>query len=262
MNMNFRIPCILISAALFSACTKEIDLPLENASNKVVIEGEVHEGVGPHTVRLSRSVAFDTPNDFPGITNATVTLSDDQGNSEQLTMTSNGLYSSSGIVGVQGRNYHMSVIVEGSTYVAECRMPVAVALDSVRVDSLLVLGTYEKVIFATYTDPAGLGNRYRFSFAVNGEQQKGILVQNDLVEDGVTAEQPLNFMDDGQLLSGDTVEASMSCISQEVYRYLSALAQNIGGETAAPSDPPSNISNGALGYFSAHTTSRKTVIVP
>ncbi|MBK8614621.1 MAG: DUF4249 domain-containing protein [Flavobacteriales bacterium] len=143
MQRNAQLFCTALGALAFTACTKEIDLDLDDKSNKVVIEASVNEGTGPHTVRLSRSVAFDTPNDFPAISNATVVLSDDQGNSEQLIETSPGMYSSSTLAGVQGRNYQLSTTVSGTTYTAQCRMPPAVPLDTVRIDSLFVFGTYE-----------------------------------------------------------------------------------------------------------------------
>lgn len=75
-------------------------------------------------------------------------------------------------------------------------------------------------------------------------------------------EQPLNFMDDETLETGDLVEVTMQCIAPEVYRYFFALAQNIGDETSAPADPPTNISGGALGYFSAHPSGMKSMVVP
>lgn len=253
---------ILALFLALTSCTKEITLPLKNESNKVVIEAAVIEGAGPHTVRLSRSVSFTTPNSFPSIADATVTLSDDQGNSVQLAQTEPGLYSTTALEGVPGRNYHLSVSVDGTTYTTASRMPLHVPLDTVRIDSLQIFGDYEKVIFASCTDPVGIGNHYRYVFTVNGELQNAIVVLNDLVEDGSVIEQPLNFMDESSLLSGDQVEVTLQCITPEMYRYFFSLAQNIGGETAAPSDPPSNISGGALGYFSAHTNSTKGVTVP
>lgn len=245
-----------------TSCTKEITLPLKNESNKVVIEAVVNEGPGPHVVRLSRSVAFTNSNEFPAINGATITLSDDQGNSEQLTEGSSGHYTTSTLAGVPGRQYQLSITVDGTAYTAGARMPLRVPLDTVRIDSLQIFGDYEKVIFASCTDPVGIGNHYRYVFTVNGELQNAIVVLNDLVEDGSVIEQPLNFMDESSLFPGDQVEVTLQCITPEVYRYFFSLAQNIGGETAAPSDPPSNISGGALGYFSAHTSSVKGVVVP
>lgn len=252
----------LALALVFTSCTKEIDLPLPNDSNKVVIEANVNEGAGPHTVRVSRSVAFTNTNTFPAINGAIVTLSDDQGNSEQLTETSPGNYTTSTLEGVQGRNYCLSTTVDGTTYTAECRMPYHVPLDTVRIDSLQIFGDYQKLIFVACTDPGGVVNNYRYLLRVNGELQDGILVQTDRVDDGLVIEQPLNFMDDETLYPGDVVEVTMQNITPEVYRYFFGLQQNMGGETAAPADPVSNISGGALGYFSAHTSSTKGAVVP
>lgn len=259
---HYSLFAVIPLALALTSCTKEIDLPLKNESNSVVIEASVNEGTGPHTVRLSRSVAFTTTNSFPVINGATVTLSDDQGNSEQLTETAPGLYTTSTLEGIPGRNYSLRTTVNGTTYTAECRMPFHVPLDSVRIDSLQIFGAYQKLIFVSCTDPGGVVNNYRYLLRVNGALQKGILVQNDLVEDGGVIEQPLNFMDDETLYPGDVVEVTMQCITPEVYRYFFGLAQNIGGETAAPADPVSNISGGALGYLSAHTSSTKSAVVP
>lgn len=262
MQRNTQLLLIALGAFTFVACTKEIDLPLPNDSNKVVIEANVNEGAGPHTVKLSRSVAFTNTNEFPAISSAAVVLGDDQGNSEQLVETSPGIYTTSALEGVVGRSYQLTTTVEGTTYTAVCRMPMAVPLDSVRIDSLQIFGDYQKLIFVSCTDPGGVVNNYRYILRVNGELKKGVLVQNDLVEDGNTIEQPLNFMDDETLETGDVVEVTMQCITPEVYRYFFGLAQNIGGETAAPADPVSNISGGALGYFSAHPSSTKGALVP
>jgi len=261
MKMD-RLPFLLLACVAFTACTKEITLPLDDQSNKVVIEGDVNEGSGPQTVLLSRSVGFGTPNEFPAISNATVTLSDDQGNSEQLTETGVGIYSTSNLTGVSGRTYHLAATIDGTTFTASCLMPQAVPLDTVRIDSLEVFGEYQKLVFVSCTDPVGVGNNYRYVLRVNGEKQKGFLVQNDLVEDGGVIEQPLNFMDDNSLYSGDVVEVTMECIAPEIYRYFFSQAQNQGGDSAAPADPVTNISGGALGYFSAHTSSTKSTVVP
>jgi hypothetical protein len=56
----------------------------------------------------------------------------------------------------------------------------------------------------------------------------------------------------------------MNCVDKNVYDYfftLSGVTGNNGFQTATPANPVSNISNGALGYFSAHTTQRVKVEV-
>jgi hypothetical protein len=47
-----------------------------------------------------------------------------------------------------------------------------------------------------------------------------------------------------------------------VFDYFNSLALMNDGQSASPANPLSNIQGGALGYFSAHTVQRRTVIIP
>jgi hypothetical protein len=53
-------------------------------------------------------------------------------------------------------------------------------------------------------------------------------------------------------------------IDKGVYEYYSTLREILGGagpSTASPANPTSNISGGAMGYFSAFTVARKWRVV-
>jgi len=70
--------------------------------------------------------------------------------------------------------------------------------------------------------------------------------------------------DDIKVVVGDAIHVEMQCIDQNVYTFYSALLQLSGGGPGGgitPANPPSNISNGALGYFSAHTVRKKSVVI-
>jgi len=57
----------------------------------------------------------------------------------------------------------------------------------------------------------------------------------------------------------------MQCVDKKVFTYWYSLSQQGGNgfaNSATPSNPTSNISNGALGYFSAHTVQHASVTVP
>jgi hypothetical protein len=55
----------------------------------------------------------------------------------------------------------------------------------------------------------------------------------------------------------------MLCIDNNVFEYFKQLSglDPTNGQPTAPTNPISNISGGALGYFSAHTTQKKKAIV-
>ncbi len=249
-----------ISTIVLTACTKEVDLDLKNESSKVVIEAIITEGTGPQTVRITRSVDFAVANDFPGVQNAVVTLSDDQGHSEQLSETAPGTYGTSALEGVAGRTYALTATVDGTTYTARVSMPEAVPLDMLLIDSIATFGSYTKVIIPVYVDPATSANYYRFIVYVNGEKLDDVNVVDDRLTNGNTVFQPV-FLNDRELKSGDQVQVTMECIAPEVYDYFFSLMQNTMN-AATPADPTSNIRGGALGYFSVRTSSSRSVMVP
>jgi hypothetical protein len=66
--------------------------------------------------------------------------------------------------------------------------------------------------------------------------------------------------------AGDTAIAELQCIDEQVYRYLLTLsnvsASSPSGSTTTPENPVTNLSGGALGYFSAVSISRDTLVIP
>jgi hypothetical protein len=54
----------------------------------------------------------------------------------------------------------------------------------------------------------------------------------------------------------------LQCIGNGAYEYFSTLSQSSSGmQSSTPSNPASNFSNGALGYFSAYSVRSETIIV-
>ena len=67
------------------------------------------------------------------------------------------------------------------------------------------------------------------------------------------------------LKPGDLITLKMQCIDKKVALYYTTLAlmgdSGPGGGTT-PNNPPTNITNGALGIFSAHTVQEKSKVLP
>lgn len=62
MSIKYCISFIFI-VSLFS-CKERIDIALAEDVNKLIIEGEVHDGAGPYYVKLSRSTKFGSSTTF------------------------------------------------------------------------------------------------------------------------------------------------------------------------------------------------------
>jgi uncharacterized protein YcfL len=96
---------IILSAFALASCEKEIDVDLTDQSGNIVIEGNVTDKPGPYTVKITKSVGFSSPNQYPAVAGAEVVLSDDAGQTETLHYVGNGEYQTSTFYGDPGRTY-------------------------------------------------------------------------------------------------------------------------------------------------------------
>ncbi|WP_288448543.1 DUF4249 domain-containing protein [uncultured Chryseobacterium sp.] len=262
---------MILSLFLVTSCEKEIDLDLEDQSGNIVIEGNVTDQAGPYYVKITKSVAFTQSNQYPAIENAQVVLSDNTGQTETLQYIGNGRYQTSTFVGQSGRTYTLKIQAEGKEYTSTSTMPEAVTFDGLEQDSFMVGGETSYTLLPIFTDPQALGNRYLFIYTVNNNPKKFFSEFSDNINNGMINQRPLllpnddgDNPDDIKVVVGDTIHVEMQCIDQNVYTFYSALLQlSSGGFNGGvtPANPPSNISNGALGYFSAHTVRTKNIII-
>ncbi|HEX3935332.1 MAG TPA: DUF4249 domain-containing protein [Puia sp.] len=250
---------ITIALVLFCSCQKTVTLPLNTAPPQIVIQGEVTNAAGPYTVTINQSVGFYTSNTFPPISGAIIKISDNQGVTDSLTETSSpGVYTTHFLQGIPGNTYTLSVFAQDTNYTATSTMPMPVPLDSISFESSGIFNKTRITAVANFQDPAGVKNYYQFIAYINGVQfTKDIFVFDDRLSDGRYINDDLR-MDSTYLSPGDRLEVSMYGIDVNVYNYFYQLSQSGGSNafntTASPANPASNISNGAYGYFSAHTT--------
>ncbi|HLI92643.1 MAG TPA: DUF4249 family protein, partial [Puia sp.] len=168
--------------------------------------------------------------------------------------------------GQPGAEYDLSVTAGGETYRAVSAMPMPVTLDSVSFQSNSGFGRTRISALANFRDPAGVRNYYQFVEYVNGARlSKELYVFDDRLSDGRYINYTL-FNDSTYLQAGDQVQVDMYCIDSTVYNYFFKLFQSGGAgafnTSASPANPTSNLSNGAFGYFSAHTVSSRSGYVP
>ncbi|HTN05977.1 DUF4249 domain-containing protein [Agriterribacter sp.] len=256
----------LIITLAFTSCEKVIDVALKDSEKQYVIEGAVTNRPGDCTVRVSKTKNFSDNNDFEGIANAAVLVTDNNGNTTTLTETTTGVYQSAILTATTGNTYTLHVQVNGQTFAASCTMPVMVNMDSLYIEEESFFGKRLKLANVQYTDPVGKGNSYRFIQYVNGVKEKNIFIRDDDYSDGNISGITLFTAPDDKkdIKSGDTVKVEMQCIAPALFRYWFSLGQGASGgsNSASPANPVTNIEGGALGYFSVHTVQSETVVVP
>ncbi len=255
---------VVIVLFVLSSCTKVINIDLNSSSTQMVIEGNVSDQPGPIVVTLSQTVNFSQTNTFPPVTGAVVTISDNAGNTATLAESPSGTYSTSTIQGVPGRTYTLTVAANGKTYTAASTMPNPVNIDTI-VYSQSRFGGESKRLEAKFLDPAGVANCYALFVKLNNVIQPDFSSSDDNLRDGDTISMRIPFGDNFTLAPGDSVTVILESIDKyvrEYYRLLLQLNNSSGFESAPPANPISNISNNALGYFSAHSDRKKSFLVP
>jgi hypothetical protein len=262
-----KIIMIVISVIMMSSCEKEIELDLNSSNPKYVIEGEIPQNELA-TVKITKTVNFSDSNNFPTVKGAIVTITDEIGTTEQLIETSTGIYKTQKLKGSEGKTYTLSVKADGNTFTAKSTMPKAVKLTGLKtsLSSFAPPGASSSdnyIVFPQFIDPAALGNSYRFIQIRNGELDKSIIIANDNIGNGKPNSRPI-FSQNFDIKLGDTITVEMRCIDVPVYDYffsLNAIQGNGPGGGTTPTNPVSNISGGALGYFSAFTGEKVSAVV-
>jgi len=260
----FKLVILYSTALTLTSCEKVIDVKMNNATGKIDIEANLTNVQGQQIVYIRQNVPFTNTNTYPPVTGASVTISDQAGNTYPFVEGPSGTYAINNLVGVTGNTYQLMVNAKGSIYTAKSIMPAAINLDTILSKNDPFGGTKRKqLISVVYKDPAGVPNQYRFVMYVNGVQVKRVFAFNDEFTDGKTNTTDLD-QDNIDIYPGDSIEVEMQCIDQPIYTYWYTLLQQgdrgpVG--SVAPSNPPTNLSNNALGYFSAHTTQTKTIVI-
>jgi hypothetical protein len=255
----------LLTTLFCVACKKIIQVNLVNVSPQIVIEGNVTDNPGPYQVQISRSVDYAANNVFPPVTDAVVSITDSTtGKRDVLIEVDSGVYATQVLLGQPEHTYQLLVIEGGQQYSATSTMPLPVRLDSVTFEQNTSLnGISEITAIVNFQDPRGVTNYYQFTEVVNGKAVPDIFVFDDRLSDGKYIEEPL-FNDTAYLEPGAALLLTMNCVDEKIYNYfneLSNVSATAGIQSTTPANPASNINNGALGYFSAHTTTFEQLYV-
>ncbi len=269
---------VLLSGILISSCQKVVTLNLASTPPQLVVNGFVTDQPGPYTINLTQSVAFYQDNVFPAVANAKVVLNDNLGNSETLINAGNGNYNSSVLQGTPGRTYTLTIVANGSTYSGSSTMPPGVPIQSLTIDSTGggFGGGYggghgssapakHYTLTVTLQDPGGGANYYRFVEVVEGVTKNNIYIASNAYQVGSQISKKLSSSDTS-IVAGDSVTVYLQTIDYGTYEYFNTLNQTIQNasgfvQVSDPGNPASNLSNNALGYFSACSVRKMSILI-
>lgn len=277
-----------------SSCTEPYEFEFENSQAKLVVDAVFTNLDEENTnyVHLTKSANKPLPsanNNGPlaeSVTDAIVTISDNQGNSETLTYIEaedfdlyhpNGYYKFENMRAEIGKTYTLNIQWNNQTYISTATCKAVPEISNVTFRDKFLESKNETVSIPLlhFTNPTNANNYYLLHYEVNGFAGSNRNWAYSIIDAQYLSSQVTGLeLDDGQsgtgkdfyheVFEGDEVRVFMQSLTKESYDFYDALIRQFNSDGGAfnqtPSTPPSNISNGALGLFRCSAVSTRTVI--
>jgi hypothetical protein len=129
------LPAVLLMSILFFSCEEVINPELEKASPVLVIDAWLNNAPGPQMIKLMRSQPYFENVLPPGVSGATVRVTDEKGKVYTFTEARPGEYVwtpvGNEVFGVVGLKYDLYVKAGNDQFVAEARMGRVPVIDSI-----------------------------------------------------------------------------------------------------------------------------------
>jgi len=267
----------LVILLLAVACEEDIDLKLKDTAPRFVVDGRITTDTTTHVVRLTMSADYFSNQSVPAVSGAKVTIDD----GHQLTLLSEsndepGFYlTPADYFGLPGRTYKLKIEEvdvnndgQSEIYEAESTLQPVNDIDSIDYE----YDDMDKVwkVFLYAQDIADREDYYMWAVSKNdsivSDQYSELISTSDEFFDGNYAHRKwVQFIkeedEEGDvkitIKEGDWIKLFMCGITKEFHEYLEAVDEETGFKnpmfSGPPANVPTNISNGALGYFTAYS---------
>lgn len=165
---------ILCAAAYFSACTDVVDIELDEAETRLVVDAWISNDSTDQTIRLTNTAPFFEAAPTPGVPGATVFVNTSSGNSLEFLDQGDGNYvwspTNNETIGSIGEEFELTIELDEKTYTSFSSMNRVPAIDSIaqfRDDSTSF--TDESIRCNFYArDAVGAGDTYWIKTYRNG----------------------------------------------------------------------------------------------
>ena len=280
MKIQILFFVLIIFQLISTSCTERVDIDLEETGDPVlVVFAEITDEPKVQTVYLSRTMPYFENVVTPVVSGADVFLSDGESEIQLIENPQEpGAYQTSGdYTGIPGRTYALrieSVDVDGDgvseTYGAQSIMNRVPRIDQVTISYNSRWDGWEVELYAK--EPGETEDFYLFKVYRNGvlytDSLQNYWVTDDKFFNGNNIDGPIvQYFDEEKnelLTDGDSVTLEMAAITNGYYDFINGVLDEVNTKVpifSGPSaNPKGNISNGALGFFSAQAISRGSVI--
>lgn len=256
---------VILIAVVFavSSCEEVIEIDLNSTHPALVVEGFLYKDqvARVHLTETANYFSLDEP--VP-IENASVSLTANGINTEELVNLGNGNYMGSEIIGTEGVNYDLEITWEENLYSGSAYLPVKpeiLSMDLIEFQPAPQAPVFMQ-ISSTWLDGSEMEDFYYIKYIQNDTILRDFYFafpDQIAVQDTIEFTNPIN-----SFLPGDLVVVQVFAIDEPLYNYFSQLNDALGGGMAmssTPYNPTSNI-EGAMGFFAAWSYDADTIAVP
>jgi hypothetical protein len=260
---------VLFTAIFLTSCEEVVDVDLDTAPPKLVIEAAINWQKGTtgkqQTIKLTTTTGY-FENVIPTVSGATVYVnnsSNERFNFIEVPKT--GRYVCPNFKPVIDEEYTLTVISNGNTYTANETLKSVVPITRIEQNNEGGFTGKDIEIKAFYSDPADSENFYLYKYVYSNKIKSTYYVDDDEFYNG---NEFFSLSDDDELEVGNEIEITHYGISKQYYNYMNILVSIAGSNVGGPfQSPPATVkgniinttdkNNYPLGYFSLCETDLK-----
>ena len=273
-----QLALLVVGLLVWSSCEKDVILNLADIEGQyVIVEANITDGEKIQWVKLSYSSSYYDVTRGRGINNAAVQIKSgddifvfEPWNSDTLP----GYYYNTEISQQLGeKTYELSIEVEGEKFTALSELKPVPSLDSlsIKINPFSSLGFTQDTIydiFVHFRDLPTEGNHYLFNYAVNDTIKTPRPTDKSLVSDENLQEYvslAIFNINRADLKDGDEIMLEIRSISKENFDFYNIFffQTDLSGNPfagAPPANIPTNLSEGARGFFQVSATGQYSII--
>ncbi|HEY1196479.1 DUF4249 domain-containing protein [Flavobacterium sp.] len=257
----------------FSGCEEVVDVDLDTAPPKLVIEAAINWEKGTsgneQTIKLTTTTGY-FDNVIPTISNAIIFIKNSHGEQFNfIEVKKTGQYVCTNFKPVIDEEYTLTVISRGNRYIGTEILKSVAPITRIDQNNQGGFTGKDIEVKAFYNDPADADNFYLYKYLYPNKIKSTYYVDEDKFFNG---NEFFSLSDDEDLKPGYEIEITHYGISKQYYNYMSILVSIAGSNIGGPFQTPpatvkgnmvnvTNKENYPLGYFSlCETYSQKYTV--
>ncbi|MEO7978956.1 DUF4249 domain-containing protein [Flavobacterium sp.] len=264
---------VFFISLFFTSCEEVVDVDLDTAPPKLVIEASINWQKGTtgvqQTIKLTTTTGY-FEDEIPVVSGATIFVKNSGGEQFNFVEVPNtGRYVCNNFKPVIDETYTLTVVNGGNTYSASETLKAVAPITRVEQNNEGGFTGKDIEIRAYYNDPAAVNNYYMYKYVYSNKVTSNYYVDEDKFFQG---NEFFSVSDDDELEVGDKVELTHYGISKQYYNYMSILVSIAGSNVGGPfQSPPATVkgniinttdkANYPLGYFALSETVTEKYII-